>query len=99
MDFRGDSLKVGILPNANQSLNPGDYSTSICDSVGTLLFYTGGCYVLNTKNHIMKNGDSITGNWVLQNWCDFNDFPLKMNNTILPYPNKPEKYLNMLNHL
>jgi hypothetical protein len=45
----------------------------------------------------MKNGDSITGNWVLQNWCDYNDFPLKMNNTILPYPNNPKKYI-IFNH-
>jgi hypothetical protein len=97
MDFREDSLQIGILPNANQSLNPGDYSTSICDSVGTLLFFTGGCYVQNTKNLTMKNGDSITGNWVLQNWCDYNDFPLKMNNTILPYPNNPKKYI-IFNH-
>ncbi len=97
MDFRHDSLLVGILPNANQTLDPGDYSTTICDSIGTLLFYTGGCYVLNTKNQIMKNGDSITGNWVLQNWCDNNDFPLKMNNTILPYPNNLEKYI-IFNH-
>ncbi|HLP94603.1 MAG TPA: T9SS type A sorting domain-containing protein [Saprospiraceae bacterium] len=97
LDFRNDSVVSGILPDPNPNLNPGDYSTSICDSVGTLLFYTGGCYVLNAKNQIMMNGDSITGNWALQSWCGNNDFPFRMNNTIIPFPNSTNKYI-IFNH-
>lgn len=91
--FNEDSLVVNLITNPDIYLDPGDFATSICDKNGNLLFYTGGCYVLNRENLIMMNGDSITSDFAFQSWCAYNDFPMWQNNTILPYPNDIEKYV------
>lgn len=84
---------VNLIANPDIYLDPGDFATSICDKNGNLLFYTGGCYVLNRENAIMLNGDSITSDYALQYWCAYNDFPMRQNNTALPYPNDTDKYV------
>jgi hypothetical protein len=91
--FENDSLIVDTISNPFLNLDPGDYPSNICDKKGDLLFYTGGCYVINKQNAIMQHGDSITSNFALDNWCGYNDFPMRQNNTILPYPKDSSKYV------
>ena len=82
-----------MFTNPFINLDPGDYVSNICDNQGDLLFYTGGCYVLNKEHAIMQNGDSITSDYALQYWCGYNDFPMRQNNTILPFPGDSNKYV------
>jgi hypothetical protein len=91
--FHEDSLLVNVFVNPYINLDPGDYGSNICDNQGDLLFYTGGCYVLNKDHAIMQNGDSITSNYALLYWCGLNDFPMRQNNTILPHPGNTNKYV------
>lgn len=91
--FYEDSLEVNVFVPPLINLDPGDYSTNICDKQGNLLFYTGGCYVLNKEHKIMQNGDSITSDYALKYWCGYNDFPMRQNNTILPYPGDTNRYV------
>lgn len=93
LDFNNNSLKVDELFNPNKLLNRGEHSTNICDKNGKLLFSTGGCYILNSANKVMASGDSITSNFALANWCDYNDFPIIQCNTILPYPLDSNKFV------
>ena len=48
MDFRGDSLALSVLDYSTNH-GSGDYCTSICDEEGKLLFYSGGCFILNNE--------------------------------------------------
>lgn len=91
--FHKDSLEVAVFTDSVGSLDPGDYVSNICDYQGNLLFYTGGCYVLNKFHAIMQNGDSITNNYALQYWCGYNDFPMRQNNIILPFTGDSNKYV------
>jgi hypothetical protein len=91
--FFEDSLVINVFANPFPNLDPGDYVSNICDRQGNLLFYTGGCYVLNKKHAIMQNGDSITSDYALQYWCGYNDFPMRQNNTILPHPGDTNRYV------
>jgi Secretion system C-terminal sorting domain len=91
--FHEDSLLINIVVPPSIILDSGSYASNICDNQGNLLFYTGGCYVLNKEHAIMQNGDSITSDYALQYWCGYNDFPMRQNNTILPHPGDTNKYV------
>jgi hypothetical protein len=93
LDFNSNSMEISLIEWNPISLNAGTSSSNICDRQGHLLFYTGGCYVLNKEHNIMENGDSITSNYALQYWCGSNDFPMRQNNTILPHPSDTNKYV------
>ncbi len=96
MDFRNNTLLLDIiLPSPFQ--NTGNFSSNICDKeTGELLFVSGGCYILNKKFNIMKNGDSINSQLTYTSWCRVNlgdgTFPMYQNNVILPYPDNNNKY-------
>lgn len=93
MSFDSSLMALSVITWEPVSLSAGSYCSNICDSQGNLLFYTGGCYVLN-KDHVrMQNGDSITSNYALQYWCGQNEFPMRQNNTILPFPGDSNKYV------
>ena len=62
------------------------------------MFQSGGCYILNKKFDIMKNGDSINSNTTYRGWCQFMDgdgtFPMVQSNITLPFPKKDSFYLS-----
>lgn len=93
LDFNTDSMELRLIEWNPISLNAGSYTSNICDRQGNLLFYTGGCYVLNSEHAIMQNGDSITSDYALQYWCGSNVFPMRQNNTILPHPGDTNQYV------
>ena len=47
------------------------YSTnsSICDSSGSLLFYTNGCVIANSADKVIENGDNINPGNSHTLWC------------------------------
>lgn len=92
MDFREDSLQLSAL-NDVTSFGSGDYCTSICNGEGELLFYSGGCYIINSQHEIMENGDSINSGYAYLDFCNDGDFPMRLNNTIIPYPQSDQKYI------
>lgn len=92
MDFREDSLQLSVLSNVT-NYGSGDYSTSICNGDGELLFYSGGCYIINSQNEIMENADSINSGYAYIDFCNDGDLPMRLNNTIIPYPLHEQKYI------
>jgi hypothetical protein len=93
LDFNSNSLEISLIEWIPIALNAGSYPSNICDRQGNLLFYTGGCYVLNREHNIMQNGDSITSDYAFLYWCGSNVFPMRQNNTILPHPGDTNKYV------
>ena len=96
MDFRNNTLLLDII-QPSPFYNTGNFSSNICDKeTGELLFVSGGCYVLNKKFNIIKNGDSINSQLTYTSWCRVNagdgTFPMYQNNIILPYPDSSSKY-------
>jgi len=93
MSFDSNLMTLSVISWEPVSLSAGSYCSNICDSQGNLLFYTGGCYVLNKDHDMMQNGDSITSEYALLYWCGGNEFPMRQNNTILPFPGDTNKYV------
>jgi len=93
MSFDSNLMTLSVISWEPVSLSAGSYCSNICDSQGNLLFYTGGCYVLNKDHDMMQNGDSITSDYALLYWCGHNEFPMRQNNTILPFPGDTNKYV------
>lgn len=93
MRFDDGIMVLNLISWNPASISAGSYPSNICDRQGNLLFYSGGCYVLNKEHEIMENGDSITSDYALQYWCGSNVFPMRQNNTILPFPGDTNKYV------
>lgn len=92
LDFSNNELNVYQKENAFSSYGPGDYSTSICDQEGNLLFFGGGCHLFNKEYELLLNGDSINSEESLNSTCGSGDFPAAQANLILPHPFKESIY-------
>jgi hypothetical protein len=92
MDFRNNTLNVSKMGHVSDK-EIGNNCTSICDKNGNLMFSTGGCYIMNRNNGIMKNGDSITSKYAYSNWCSKNESPFLQSTLILPFPEDSLKYI------
>ncbi len=84
LDFRGDSLILDKFPV--QNFGSGDFCNSICNEVGDLLFYSGGCNIIDSEHELMINGDSINSEYAFIDFCNEGDYPFPQSNLILPYP-------------
>lgn len=92
LDFRNNTLKVSKMGHSSDK-GTGSQCTSICDKNGNLMFSTGGCYIMNKNNEIMKNGDSITSKYAYSYWCPNNESPFMQSTLILPFPDDSLKYI------
>jgi len=74
-----DSLIVGGVLFGNNAI--------ICDKAGKLLFYFGGCKVIDNTYHLMENGDSINYGEAWEEECPgFGIYTGTQNSIILPDP-------------
>jgi len=92
MDFREESLQMSVLNDAI-AYGSGDFCTSICNEEGGLLFYSGGCYLINRAHEIMENGNDINSEYAYMDFCYDGDFPIPHSNIALPLPEDEQKYL------
>src|SRR5688500_15987698 len=58
-DFRENELLLDLIPSFPGKKSPGEYSTSMNSDIGELLFYSGGCEIINANHVFMMNGDSL----------------------------------------
>ncbi|BDS10713.1 T9SS type A sorting domain-containing protein [Aureispira anguillae] len=65
--------------------------TSICDSLGNLLFYTNGISVHNHQYQLMQNGDTLNPGPISDSWYN-TGYPTCNNVIILPHPVQVNKY-------
>ncbi|BDS10711.1 T9SS type A sorting domain-containing protein [Aureispira anguillae] len=65
--------------------------TSICDSLGNLLFYTNGIWVNNHQHQMMDNGDSLNPGLVADDFRTAG-YPTCNSIIILPHPVQMNKY-------
>lgn len=63
IDFNGGSPIAITDGQTTLTNNVGEGSAVICDSSGTLLFYTNGNKIWNVNHQVMQNGDSIRSNF------------------------------------
>ena len=84
IDFN-ESIAVAFFRPDDNSFWIWRTSSSICDSIGNLLFYTNGFRVFNRNFEIMQNGDSLDiGDYLL--WgLDLS--PTPDGAVIIPVPN------------
>lgn len=89
LDFNHNPVKISYFPK--QMFMNGS-NTSICDSMGNLLFYTGGCYVVNSENELLENGDSLSPGLLARDYCPSLNSPLPQGTILLPKPETPNHY-------
>jgi hypothetical protein len=63
----------------------------ICNSIGTLLFYSNGVYIANRNNLIMLNGDNLNPGPFTSSWAD-DGLPIPQGNIVIPIPGDSNKY-------
>jgi hypothetical protein len=67
-------------------------NTSMCDEEGRLLFYSDGCRIMNARNKIMKNGDSINPGILQRYFCPSGGSTTRQGVLSLPVPNSDSIY-------
>lgn len=67
-------------------------NTSMSDEIGNLLFYSNGCYIVNSKHEIMENGGGINPGIIEDFYCDAGGSPLVQGAITIPSPNGDETY-------
>jgi Secretion system C-terminal sorting domain len=69
LDFNSDGIKIrdSIIQN---SLNMDYANSSICNQKGGLLFYTNGCSVADSSNHIINGLEKINNGVFQDNLCE-----------------------------
>jgi len=69
-------------------------NASICDRIsGRLLFYTGGCSIIDSSHNVMLNGDQINPGKLHDTWCnDVGSYPQINTSIILNAPNDQNEF-------
>jgi hypothetical protein len=76
----------------NTLMNFDATSTSICDTSGSLLFYTNGIYIANKNHQKMLNGDSIGFCRLWQHDRLYGGNTTIQGSVVIPKPNSPNIY-------
>ncbi|MEM8524344.1 MAG: T9SS type A sorting domain-containing protein [Bacteroidota bacterium] len=80
LDFSEDSLFVSSVPKYTPER--GGHS-QICDFNGNILLYTNGCAISNKNHQLLQNGDSITSDFLLSEYCETLGDPLSQSVILL----------------
>lgn len=67
-------------------------NTSMSDADGNLLFYSNGCYIVNSEGEIMENGDTINPGLIQDVWCPAGGSPIAQGVISLPAPGSDSLY-------
>ena len=95
MDFGGTNIDFNFDPPdiyyEFRNLNFDIANSSICDSMGELLFYTNGLSISNSNGEIMENGEGLNPDPFRDDWID-DGYPLYQGTLILPFPDNPNLF-------
>ena len=83
IDFNKNPVRFSY---AYREMNLVNYTASICDKNGDLLFYTNGCSINNYLDTEVENGDTLSPGNVFDNYCGKKawGYPLIQSALILP---------------
>lgn len=76
---------VANITSHQRPMNFTDANASITNFQGSLLFYTNGCFIANSLDSIMDNGDSLIYGPFSDDYCDYGS-PFVQGALILPLP-------------
>lgn len=85
LNFNTSILEISNIKTVDNFHMEGS-NTSMCDNSGNILFYSNGCYIVNSKNEIMMNGDSINPGFMQDVWCPFGGSWMKQGVIAIPAP-------------
>jgi len=91
IDFGKDSMQILYISESPIYMNWDGNTMSNQD--GSLIYYSNGCYILNTDHQIMENGDGLNPGNVNDTWCAAErGYPIMQGSLNLPIPNSDNKY-------
>ncbi|HAD13340.1 MAG TPA: hypothetical protein DCF33_12995, partial [Saprospirales bacterium] len=96
MDFNVIPVSVQTLKTVDR-FDAGSSTSAMSDAEGNLIFYTGGCYVVNAMHEKMENGDSINPGINQQLCCPFGGSCNFSGAMAIPWPDSPYLYLLFIN--
>lgn len=76
---------------SERQMNFSDCNANICDSAGSILFYTNGIYIANANNDTMMNGSGLSPSQYTTQNLQFG-LRIRQGNLILPLPGDSLKY-------
>ena len=95
MEYGGTNIDFNVEPPdiyyEFREMNFDITNSSICDSIGNLLFYTNGIAISNSIGEIMENGDTINPDPFRDNWVDIG-YNLYQGALSLQIPKHPNLY-------
>jgi len=93
LDFSGNDLEMNLIHYFPGKKSPGYTSTTICSNIGELLFYSGGCEIVNSDHVLMMNGDSLNPGSRELGYCKSGYLPWDQCISIIPFPGHVDHYL------
>jgi hypothetical protein len=94
-NFSGMKINFNYAPprvdTFQTNVNFDDFSVTMCDSSGALLFYTNGIRIYNKLNQLMENGDTLNPGETWEKWKD-KGFPAANFGFCIPAPGKSNCY-------
>ncbi len=88
MNFFFGSLNINIV---NRQINYGDVSTTICDSLGQMLFSSNGTYIVNALGDTMLNGSGLSPAYYTSNHV-WSGLFIPQSVIIIPKPGSSSNY-------
>lgn len=100
LDLDGVAILLNFHETPRQISNfitVGDFTmegsnSSMSDDLGNLLFYSNGCYIVNSQNEIMENGVGINPGIIQDFYCDAGGSPLIQGVIAIPSPKGDSTY-------
>jgi len=89
IEFNSGSFNIDTINKGG--MNGFRAMTSVCDSLGNLLFYTNGIWVNNHQHQMMDNGDSLNPGQMADDFRTAG-YPTCNSIIILPHPAQVNKY-------
>jgi hypothetical protein len=96
-DFRNDSLKI-VESAEDNGLSADFCTTSMCDSLGNLLFYSDGCMVNKANNQTIVGAENINFGTIFENYCIPSRNGIIGKGTLISLPVASDKYYLLNEH-
>jgi hypothetical protein len=93
LDFNDNQLNIEAIPPFPGKIYPGEQATTMNSEVGELLFYSGGCEIINADHLLMTNGDSLNPGARELGYCKSGSLPWDQGLAMIPFPGHHNQFL------
>lgn len=93
LDFKDNQLNIDTISPFSGKVYPGEHATTMNSELGDLLFYSGGCEIINADHLQMINGDSLNPGARELGYCKSGSLPWDQGLIMIPFPDHINQYI------